>query len=120
MTDATERRPASASDAQRFFRVVTVAHELLDELHVRPLDYEGRAHLARLFDHVLTAAEEALPAPLGAELTVFAAEVDAKSVSDGELRIALAELVGWLDGTVMSTPLMVPVDPTADEEVSPP
>lgn len=96
---------------------MTVAHELLDEVHVRPLDDHGRHRMARLFDQVLASAEETLPEPLRGELVTLAAEVDETSVTDCELRIALAELVGWLDGTVMSTPFMVPVD---EEAVTPP
>jgi len=40
------------------------------------------------------------------------------SVADAQ-RIGLAELVGWLDGTVASTPLMVPVG-AAEDELTPP
>lgn len=116
---AMDPRPATTAEAKRFFRIVSMAHELLTEVHGRPLDDRGRERLGQLFDHVLSAAEEALPQPLRGELARLAAEVDADRVSDGELRIAFAELVGWLDGTVMSTPFMVPMDVPADEEVSP-
>ena len=109
------QHPATIADARRFFRVVTVAHELLDELHVRSLDDSGRQRLAHLFDQVLVDAEEVLPEPLGVELAVLAARLDEYHVTDGELRIALAELVGWLDGTIASTPLMVPADADGDQ-----
>ena len=105
-----QHRPASIAEARRFFRVVTVAHELLNEVHVRALDDQGRERLAHLFDQVLDAAEDTLPQPLRGELAMLAVNVDERSVTDGELRVALAELVGWLDGTVASTPLMVPAD----------
>ena len=108
-----EGRPATVAEAHRFFRVVTVAHELLDEVHARPLDDRGRQRMAHLFDQVLAAAEEALPEPLRSELARLAATVNESLATDCEVRIALAELVGWLDGTVMSTPLMVPVDESA-------
>ena len=105
--DAQLERAATAAEARRFFRILTTANALLEETHVSTLDDSGRRRLIQLSDQLLLDAENVLPRPLSGELEAFAAVLD-QDVTTGQLRVALAELVGWLRGVLVSTPLMAP------------
>ena len=106
--DGRPRRAATAAEAERFFRILTTARALLDEAHAPTLDEPGRHRLIQLCDQLLFDAEHVLPEPLPGELEALTASLGDQDVTAGELRVALAELVGWLYGVVVSTPLMAP------------
>lgn len=110
MTTNPPRRAATAAEAERFFRILTTAHALLEEAHASTLDDSARHRLIQLSDQLLLDAENVLPHPLCDELEALTAALD-QDVTTSELRVALAELVGWLRGVLVSTPLMVPEHP---------
>lgn len=84
-----------------------MAHELLNEAHSGNLDDGARHRLTLLSDHAWAELEEMLPAPLARELADLSTPLGDRTGTDGELRIALAELVGWIDGAVASTASMI-------------
>ncbi len=83
----------------KVMRIGTMIKQLLDEVRSAPLDDAARARLAEIHERSLHELEEGLSPELVAELhriTLPLAEDAAPS--DAELRIAQAQLVGWLEG----------------------
>ena len=73
--------------------------QLLDEVRHAPLDQASRERLAEIYERSVAELSEALSPDLQEELRSLALPFDDDSVpTDGELRIAQAQLVGWLEG----------------------
>jgi Protein of unknown function (DUF2587) len=83
----------------KVMRIGSMVKQLLEEVRNAPLDEAGRARLAELHRRSLSELEQGLAPELVEELeriTLPFAEGD--TPSDAELRIAQAQLVGWLEG----------------------
>jgi hypothetical protein len=73
--------------------------QLLDEVRAAPLDDRSRARMAEIFQLSVEQLAEALSPDLQEELRAMAPPFDAdQPPSDAELRVAHAQLVGWLEG----------------------
>jgi hypothetical protein len=73
--------------------------QLLEEVRNAPLDDAARTRLAEVHDRSLRELEEGLSEDLVAELRRITLPFsDDESPSDAELRVAQAQLVGWLEG----------------------
>lgn len=86
------------SNPAALIRVANMLQMLTVEVHELPLDDAGRR---RLFDvqHRAIAAIQSLVSPdLGAELTALGLPLQGVGASESELRIAQAQIVGWLNG----------------------
>jgi hypothetical protein len=73
--------------------------QLLDEVRQAPLDEASRERLREIYDTSVKELSEAMSPDLREELQRIASPFsDDKTPSDAELRIAHAQLVGWLEG----------------------
>ena len=72
--------------------------QLLDEVRSAPLDEKGRARLAEIHQRSIAELEDGLAPELVEELERITLPFQDDSPSDAELRIAQAQLVGWLEG----------------------
>jgi hypothetical protein len=83
----------------KVMRIGSMVKQLLEEVRSAPLDDAGRARLADIHDKAVAELKDGLADELADELdrlvTPFRAE---QHPSDAELRIAQAQLVGWLEG----------------------
>ncbi len=85
----------------RIIRIQSMIHELLEELRGLPLDQASRAHLAGIHDESVRQLAEVVPPEVGNELRRFVTMFDGTTApSLAELRVADAQLAGWLDGLV--------------------
>ncbi|QHT57294.1 bacterial proteasome activator family protein [Cellulomonas sp. H30R-01] len=83
----------------KVMRIGTMIKQLLDEVRSAPLDDAARARLAEVHERSLQELEDGLSPELVAELhRITLPFVDEQTPSDAELRIAQAQLVGWLEG----------------------
>jgi hypothetical protein len=101
---------AAAADGQRsvtdlveqpakVMRIGTMIKQLLEEVKAAPLDDASRTRLREIHATSITELEEGLAPELREELQRLALPFSEDSVpSDAELRIAQAQLVGWLEG----------------------
>ena len=85
----------------KVMRIGTMIKQLLDEVRGAPLDDRARARLAEVHERSLAELEEGLSPELVDELhriTLPFVDDGDTPPSDAELRIAQAQLVGWLEG----------------------
>ena len=86
------------SQPAKVMRIGSMVKSLLDEARSAPLDEAGRARLAEIYQISITELSGALSPDLGGELARMAPPFGADVPSESELRIAQAQLVGWLEG----------------------
>ena len=97
--DAPEDITSLVGQPAKVMRIGTMVKQLLDEVRSAPLDDAARARLAEIHERSLHELEEGLSPELVAELhRITLPFVEDQAPSDAELRIAQAQLVGWLEG----------------------
>jgi hypothetical protein len=83
----------------KVMRIGSMVKQLLDEVRQAPLDEAGRKRLREIHDQSLRELATTLSPDLVAELQSVAIPFDEERVpSEAELRVAQAQLVGWLEG----------------------
>ena len=91
--------PAEAVEQPaKVMRIGTMIRQLLEEVRLAPLDDAGRARLRDIFDTSVHELADGLTPELRDELARFTLPFDDEAPSEAELRIAQAQLVGWLEG----------------------
>jgi hypothetical protein len=97
--DANDQNTETISEPAKVMRIGSMVKQLLDEVRAAPLDDRSRLRLAEIYERSVTELTEALSPDLAEELRSMALPFDEGEVpSDAELRIAKAQLVGWLEG----------------------
>jgi hypothetical protein len=83
----------------KVMRIGAMVKQLLDEVRQAPLDEAGRARLREIYGQSVRELSSTLSPDLAAELESMAIPFDEDAVpSEAELRVAQAQLVGWLEG----------------------
>ncbi len=82
----------------KVMRIGSMIKQLLEEVRNAPLDEKGRARLADVHERSLSELKDGLAPELVEELERISLPFSDKAPSDAELRIAQAQLVGWLEG----------------------
>jgi Bacterial proteasome activator len=89
----------SVTEPAKVMRIGAMVKQLLDEVHEAPLDEASRERLAEIYERSVAELSMALSPDLQEELHMLALPFDQESVpTEAELRIAKAQLVGWLEG----------------------
>jgi hypothetical protein len=82
----------------KLIRIAAMVRALLDEARRAPLDDAGRKLLKEIHERSIRELQEILSPDLQQELAAVTLPFASDSPSDAELRIAQAQLVGWLEG----------------------
>jgi Protein of unknown function (DUF2587) len=83
----------------KVMRIGTMIKQLLEEVRSAPLDDASRVRLRGILSNSVSELEEGLAPDLRDELNKLSTPFsDDVTPSDAELRIAQAQLVGWLEG----------------------
>src|SRR5690349_3261295 len=83
----------------KVMRIGTMIKQLLEEVRAAPLDEAGRQRLVEIHRRSITELEDGLAPELRDELERLTLPFeDGSAPSEAELRIAQAQLVGWLEG----------------------
>lgn len=96
--EETEQVSALVEQPAKVMRIGTMIKQLLDEVRSAPLDDAARTRLAEIHERSLHELEEGLSPELVDELERITLPFTNDAPSDAELRIAQAQLVGWLEG----------------------
>ena len=82
----------------KLIRIASMVRALLDEARLAELDDAGRRHLKEIHERSVHELEGILSDDLRQELEDVTLPFTSDTPSDAELRIAQAQLVGWLEG----------------------
>ena len=94
-----EEIPADVvSEPAKVMRVGSMVRQLLEEVRRAPLDEAGRTRLRDIHEMAVHELAESLSPDLREELGRFTLPFDDEAPSEAELRVAQAQLVGWLEG----------------------
>lgn len=88
----------SVSQPTKLIRIATMVRSMLEEVRRAPLDDAGRRMLAQVHARSLHELEGILSPDLKEELADVASPLTSETPSESELRVAQAQLVGWLEG----------------------
>ena len=89
----------SIESPAKVMRVGSMVKQLLDEVRAAPLDERSRERMAEIYRTSIETLAEALSPDLQAELRSLAPPFEPGTVpTEAELRVAQAQLVGWLEG----------------------
>lgn len=94
-----ELTESAIGEPAKVMRIGTMIKQLLEEVRAAPLDEASRVRLREIHAKSIKELEEGLTPELREELERLSLPFSEDSVpSDAELRIAQAQLVGWLEG----------------------
>jgi hypothetical protein len=97
--DGAEPEGEYVSEPAKVMRVGSMIKQLLDEVRATELDEPSRVRLREIYDTSIKELSSALSPDLQEELSRLAFPFgDNGTPSEVELRIAQAQLVGWLEG----------------------
>jgi len=82
----------------KVMRIGSMIRMLLEEVKAAPVDEAGRTRLAAVLETSIAELKEGLAPELGEELDRLIHPFSDQTPSESELRIAQAQLVGWLEG----------------------
>ena len=82
----------------KVMRIGTMIKQLLEEVRSAPLDDAGRRRLREIHETSIRELEAGLAPELRAELERLTIPFGGDTPSEAELRVAQAQLVGWLEG----------------------
>ncbi|HEX9342163.1 MAG TPA: proteasome activator [Actinomycetota bacterium] len=95
--EASEQGEAVISPA-KVLRIGSMVRQLLEEVRSAPLDEAGRTRMREIYDISVRELASGLSPDLAAELNRVALPLEGTAPSEAELRVAQAQLVGWLEG----------------------
>jgi hypothetical protein len=94
-----EQSSETVEQPAKVMRIGSMIKQLLDEVRQAPLDEASRGRLREIYDRSISELAEGLSTDLREELTRMTSPFGPGSLpSDAELRVAQAQLVGWLEG----------------------
>jgi hypothetical protein len=97
--DSSESVSDLVEEPAKVMRIGTMIKQLLEEVRAAPLDDASRNRVRVIHETSVRELEKALAPELQGELERLIQPFDVDSTpSDAELRIAQAQLVGWLEG----------------------
>jgi hypothetical protein len=98
-TDGGVDAGEAIGEPAKVMRIGTMIKQLLEEVRAAPLDEASRARLLQVHQKSIKELETGLTPELRDELERLSLPFTEDTVpSEGELRIAQAQLVGWLEG----------------------
>ena len=88
----------TVSQPSKLIRIATMVKSMLEEVRQASLDEAGRQRLRQIHERSLQELRDVLSDDLQDELSEVMLPFDDATPSESELRIAQAQLVGWLEG----------------------
>jgi hypothetical protein len=100
-TDAAGEDGSKQPDIEspaKVMRIASMARTLLEEVRQAPLDDASRSRMREIYETSIKELAGVLSPDLKEELLSLSLPFEQKTPTDAELRIAHAQLVGWLEG----------------------
>jgi Bacterial proteasome activator len=87
----------SISQPAKLLRIASMVRELLEDTRQASLDEPGRIRLRQIYERSIGELKDVLSDDLQEELSSLAPPIEGVP-TDAEIRVAQAQLVGWLEG----------------------
>ena len=97
-SDDSDEITGMVEQPAKVMRIGSMIKQLLEEVRAAPLDEAGRQRLREIHEASIHELEDGLSAELREELERLSLPFGSGVPSEAELRIAQAQLVGWLEG----------------------
>ena len=94
----SEEETGTIHEPSKLIRIASMTRAMLEEVRQAPLDEAGRLRLRDIYHRSLEQLRGALSDDLAAELETIFEPINQVDVSESELRLVQAQLVGWLEG----------------------
>ena len=95
--ETIEQSEEAITQPAKLLRIASMVRELLEQTRQTTLDEPGRKRLADIYGRAVGELSEVLSPDLREELGALAPPMEAVP-TEAELRVAQAQLVGWLEG----------------------
>jgi hypothetical protein len=82
----------------KLIRIASMTRAMLEEARQAPLDDSGRKRMATVHSRSVNELQEVLSPELQEEFGEIMVPLNDENVSEAELRVAQAQLIGWLEG----------------------
>jgi hypothetical protein len=96
--EAEVEEESPVSEPTKLIRIASMTRAMLEEVRQAPLDEGGRARLAEVHARSLAELRDVLSPDLLEEFDEIMVPLQEGEVSEAELRVAQAQLIGWLEG----------------------
>ena len=93
-----QSHPEAVEHPAKVMRIASMARVLLDEVRHAGLDEASRSRMREIYETSVKELAEILSPELKEELARLSLPFNQEAPSDAELRVAHAQLVGWLEG----------------------
>jgi hypothetical protein len=99
VVEAEEIPSETVTEPAKVMRIGSMVKQLLEEVRGSSLDEASRERLAEIYERSIVEVSQALSPDLQQELHMLALPFKEGEIpSESELRVAKAQLVGWLEG----------------------
>lgn len=88
----------SISQPSKLIRIASMTKAMLEEVRHAPIDAKGRARLAEVHRQSVEELRQVLSDDLQDEFDQIMLPLGGEEATDAEVRIAQAQLIGWLEG----------------------
>lgn len=89
---------SAISEPGKLMRIALMLREMQEEVRQSPTDEAGRERLRRVHDEATSQMRSVLSGDLQEELSQLTLSFGEETPSESEIRIAQAQLIGWLEG----------------------
>lgn len=98
LIDDGEDPDASYIQAPKLMRIASMTRAMLEEIRQAPVDEAGKRRLVEIFEHSIAEMQDVLSPDLREELNGLFVPLSTDTSTEAEVRVAQAQLVGWLEG----------------------
>jgi hypothetical protein len=98
LTGPDDEASEQISSPTKLIRIASMVRTMLDEVRRAPLDDAGRKRLKEIHERSLDELESVLSPDLQQELSEVVLPLTSDDPTESELRLAQAQVVGWLEG----------------------
>jgi len=95
---SSDDQSEQVSSPTKLIRIASMVRTMLDEVRRAPLDDAGRRRLREIHERSIQELDTVLSPDLQQELNEVVLPLTGDSPTESELRLAQAQLVGWLEG----------------------
>lgn len=97
-TSGNDGAEPEVTEPNKLIRIASMTRAMLEEARQAPLDDGGRRRMAQVHSRSVEELREVLSPDLQDEFSEIMIPLNDSEVSEAELRVAQAQLIGWLEG----------------------